>query len=182
MQNLQNHFLIAMPNMTDPMFSRTVTLICEHNQEGAMGIIINRATLYCTKDLLAQAENANNNFAEAILHTGGPVQGERGFILHSNEGQWEQSLAVSEQLSLTSSSDILTALSQGKGPKQYFISLGYAGWGAGQLEQELAENAWLHDPASADILFDTPVEQRWTAAAQQLGIDIHLLDSNAGHA
>lgn len=182
MQSLQNHVLIAMPSMLDPVFSRTVTLICEHNEKGAMGIVINRATPYSAKDLLEQAENASNHFADATLHAGGPVQAERGFILHSNEGDWQQSLIVSEQLALTSSSDILVALAENQGPQQYFIALGYAGWGAGQLEQELAENAWLHGSANADMLFDVPVEQRWTAAAQQLGIDIHLLDSHAGHA
>lgn len=182
MQSLQNHFIIAMPNMADPIFSRTVTLICEHNEDGAMGVVINRAMPYCAKDLLEQAASANNHFADAPLHTGGPVQPERGFILHSNEGKWQQSLAISEQIALTSSDDILTALCEDKGPQQYFIALGYAGWGAGQLEQELAENAWLHGPAHADMLFEVPVEQRWTAAAQALGIDIHLLDSHAGHA
>ncbi len=182
MQSLQNHFLIAMPCMTDPSFSRTVTLVCEHNEEGAMGIVINRATPYAAKDLLEHASSTNSHFANAVMHAGGPVQAERGFILHSNEGEWQQSLSVSEQLALTSSDDILTALSNDQGPQQYFIALGYAGWGAGQLEQELAENAWLHGPAHADTLFEVPVEQRWTAAAQALGIDIHLLDSHAGHA
>lgn len=187
MDSLQNHFLIAMPNMADPMFSRTVTLICEHNDEGAMGIIINRATNYLAGDLLIPADQEepaklDSRFGRTSLHIGGPVQNERGFVLHTGKAEWEHSIQVSDNLALSSSQDILDALIKGEGPQQYLLALGFAGWGAGQLESEITENAWLHGPANADMLFSTPVEQRWTAAAKQLGIDIHLLDSHAGHA
>ncbi len=186
MQSLKNHFLIAMPNMADPAFSRTVTLICEHDQHGAIGIIINRPSSYVAGELLQLSDNPNEpidpEFAQAPLYLGGPVQAERGFALHSTDMTWADSLTISAELALSTSRDIIDALMAGRGPQHYLLTLGYAGWEPGQLEQELGENAWLHGPANADMLFHTPCEQRWTAAAKQLGIDIHLIDSHAGHA
>ncbi|HEY0634020.1 MAG TPA: YqgE/AlgH family protein [Gammaproteobacteria bacterium] len=181
---LRNHFLIAMPALDDPNFFHTVTYICEHNAEGAMGIVINRPSDVTLGDLLAQLEIT----AEPQLNTtvsvfeGGPVQPEQGFLLHSPLGQWSATLPVTEQIALTTSKDILEALAAGAGPQRYLLALGYAGWGPGQLEEEMAANTWLSGPASAEILFDTPAEKRWQAAAALLGVDLRLLSSDSGHA
>ena len=162
MQSLQDHFLIAMPNLADPFFSRTVSYICEHDDNGAMGFIINRTTQFVTRDLLKQLELESNNetnyresFLNSPIHIGGPVQNESGFILHNNDCHWENTLQVSSNTALTSSHDVLTALANGTGPDEYLIILGFANWEAGQLEQEIIENAWLHGPADADTLFRT---------------------------
>lgn len=178
-----------MPDMVDPMFSRTVTLIYEHTTEGTMGLIINRMTNHVASDYFSLDTHDENkatpmhpHFANAPIYFGGPLHSNRGFVLHTNECCWEHDIAISKELTLTSNQEIIDDLAQGKGPSDYLITLGYAGWEAGQLEQELAENAWLHGKANADMLFNTPVEKRWTTAAKALGIDIHLLDTHAGHA
>ena len=182
--NFTNHFLIAMPTLEDINFSGTVTLICEHNEEGAMGIVINRPTDFSLGELLQQLEMIENAdlYSDTIVYRGGPVQEEHGFILHQPVGEWQHSLKISDDLALTTSRDILQAIAEDQGPERKLIALGYAGWGAGQLEQEISANAWLTTPADSEILFDLPSNQRWEAAASKLGIDLTLLSSETGHA
>lgn len=181
---LRNHFLIAMPALDDPNFFHTVTYICEHNAEGALGIVINRPTDITIGEMLSQLSIPPEPQLDttANVFEGGPVQQENGFLLHSPLGQWKGSLPVTEQIALTTSKDILEAIANGTGPERYLVALGYAGWGPGQLEEEMAANAWLSGPATADILFDTPAEKRWEAAAALLGVDLRLLSSESGHA
>lgn len=182
--SLRNHLLIAMPSLEDPNFFHTVTYICEHNDEGAMGIVINRPTDITLAELLAQLEITPEPELDVTtsVFEGGPVHHEHGFLLHTPIGNWSASLPITEQIALTTSKDILEAIAQGAGPDRYLLALGYAGWGAGQLEEELAANAWLSGPASLALLFDTPVEKRWEEAAALLGVDLHLLSSDTGHA
>ena len=182
--SLRNHFLIAMPALADPNFSHSVTYLCEHNEEGAMGIVINRYMPITLAEVLEQMaiEPSSRLDTSVPIHDGGPVQPEHGFVIHSPIGAWESSLGITDDIALTTSRDILTAIGHNEGPAKYLIALGYAGWGPGQLEQEMAQNAWLSGPASPEILFDLPLEQRWSAAAAQLGIDLNLLSSEIGHA
>lgn len=181
--SLRDHFLIAMPGLNDSSFAHTVTYICEHSDKGAMGVVINSATPMQLKEIFAQMElNDVSQEGEQIIMAGGPVQPERGFVLHPSGSKWQSTLEVSPDISLTASRDIIVALAEGRGPKQFLITLGYAGWGEGQLEAEIASNSWLTVPADKTIIFDTPFEQRWTAAAQALGIDVNLISSTAGHA
>ncbi|BAP54947.1 putative transcriptional regulator [Thioploca ingrica] len=181
--NLTNHFLIAMPNLWDPHFFHTVTYVCVHNDEGAMGIVINRPLNVDLGDVLEHMDiEATDPFANRLpVFEGGPVQRERGFVIHQPAGRWDAMLTISEDLGITTSRDILNAIADGRGPKKVLIALGYAGWGAGQLEQEMAENAWLSTPADNHIIFNIPPEQRWQAAASRLGVDLTLLSSEAGH-
>jgi putative transcriptional regulator len=181
---LTNQFLIAMPALADPNFSRTVTLICDHSPEGALGVVINRPMELTLGDLLEQVEvdTALARHTDAAIQFGGPVQNTRGFVLHEPVGHWESTLAVSETLGLTTSQDILHAIAEDRGPDNWLVALGYAGWGAGQLEQELADNAWLNGPADSRILFHVPLEERWRAAAAHLGVDLGSLHGDAGHA
>ncbi len=181
---LSNHFLIAMPALADPNFFHTVTYICEHDAEGAMGVVINRPMDLSLGEVLTHMdmETVDAEAAGLPVFQGGPVQVERGFVLHEPLGNWDATLKVSDDIGITASQDVLAAIAAGKGPKRALIVLGYAGWGAGQLEREMAENAWLSGPATAGILFDTPVEKRWEAAAALLGVDLNLLSSDAGHA
>jgi len=182
--NLTNHFLIAMPSLEDENFSRSVTLICEHNEEGALGIVINRPTDFTLGELLQQMELIEDAdcFSETTIYSGGPVQVEHGFILHQPVGNWEHSLLITDELALTTSRDLLEAITHGDSPSDLLVALGYAGWGAGQLEYEIGENAWLTTPADTDILFKIPAEQRWQAAASRLGVDLRLLSGDTGHA
>jgi putative transcriptional regulator len=180
---LSNHFLIAMPNLTDPNFFHTVTYICQHDAEGAMGIVINRPLDLQLADILSHMDiQPTATTAGLPIFQGGPVQPERGFVLHDQQGDWEATLQVGDGIDLTASQDVLAAIAAGRGPKRFLIALGFAGWGAGQLEREMAENAWLSGPASATVLFDTPVENRWAAAAALLGVDLNLLSGDTGHA
>jgi putative transcriptional regulator len=180
---LSNHFLIAMPGLDDPNFSRTVTLICEHNEDGALGIVVNRPSELKLGDLLAHIEiRANAAIAAAPVYIGGPVQRERGFVLHPPGGHWDSSLQVGSGLCVTTSRDVLEALASGEGPDRCLVALGYAGWGAGQLEREMVENAWLSGPADPAVIFDQDSDARWRAAAALLGVDMSLLSSQAGHA
>ena len=182
--DLTNHFLIAMPSLMDPNFHQTVTYICAHNEEGAMGLVINRPMELHLSDVLEQLDIEAT--AAAVAHMpvfeGGPVQRERGFVIHRPAGVWDAVLRVTGELAVATSRDILAAMARGEGPRQTFVALGYAGWGAGQLERELAENAWLSGPADVRILFELPSEQRWAAAAASLGVDLTLLSTEAGHA
>ncbi len=181
---LANQFLIAMPGLGDPNFFRTVTLICEHSAEGAMGIIINRPIELALREVFQQLEieNPDTLAARQPVYFGGPIQNNRGFVVHEPLGTWESTLAVSETLGVSTSRDILQAIANREGPKQFILALGYAGWGPGQLEQEIADNAWLSVPATSEVLFKTPPEARWAAAAHLLGVDVTRLCGDAGHA
>lgn len=183
--SLKNKLLIAMPHMQDPHFVDSVTYICEHNEQGAMGIVINRPTDLTLGDIFTQIglniAEQNNRQLDPVC-AGGPVQLEHGFVLHDSEHAWESTLRIAPGINLTTSRDILQALADNNGPKQVFIALGYAGWGAGQLEHELIENAWLTCDASTEILFKTPIHLRRQAAADSLGIDLQRLSSQSGHA
>jgi len=183
-QYLTNQFLIAMPGLEDPNFFHSVTYICEHNDEGALGLVVNRPLDMQLGEILqhVQLSQAEPEARQIQVHLGGPVQQDRGFVLHEPLGEWDATLKVTDQIGITSSMDILQAIARNEGPERTLITLGYAGWGAGQLEQEMAENAWLSGPAHPDILFDTPDEERWKAAAASLGIDLDLLSGEAGHA
>ncbi len=181
---LTNHFLIAMPNLGDPNFFHTVTYICTHTEEGAMGIVINRPMDIDFGDILEHMsiESDHSLINHLPIFDGGPVQRERGFVIHpSTSRQWDTMLNVSEELNITTSRDIINAIANGEGPNQVLIALGYAGWGAGQLEHEIAENIWLSTPVDTHIIFQTPPKQRWHAAAACLGIDLTLLSSEVGH-
>jgi putative transcriptional regulator len=185
MDSLTNHFLIAMPGLADPNFHQTVTLICQHDENGALGIVINRPTDLAIRDVLEQMgiPAGGARCAGEPVFGGGPVQVERGFILHDvSGGGWDATLSVGEGLGLTSSRDILEAMADNRGPGHYLVALGYAGWAAGQLEHEISNNAWLNGPADPDIIFRVPVEARWRRAAELLGVDLRLLSSEAGHA
>lgn len=185
LHSLQNHFLIAMPTLQGSYFSHAVTYVCEHNEEGAMGIVINQPSRMNVRELLAQTDEGLEvapNRAEQIVLTGGPVAQERGFVLHSVEGEWASSMTLSPFVAVTTSKDILTAIGNDTGPADAFICLGYAGWSAGQLEQEIAENAWLTVEADPEILFATPIHRRWQAAVHKLGIDVWQLTPESGHA
>ena len=182
--NLTHHFLIAMPNMADPYFSRSLTYICEHNEQGALGIVVNRPidmTLSALFERLEMALSAQGPGGEPV-YFGGPVQTERGFVLHQPVGQWQSTLSIKDQVGLTTSKDILEAVGNGSGPAKILVSLGYSGWAPGQLEQEIKQNAWLTVEAQDDIIFNTPVEQRLPQAMRLLGVDYAMLSDEAGHA
>ncbi len=182
--NLTDQFLIAMPQLADPNFFHTVTYVCEHNDEGALGIVVNRPLELKLAEILGhlEIELADETAGSAPVYYGGPVQQERGFVIHGPPGEWEASMAVNDRIAISTSSDILAAIAAGRGPDRWLVALGYAGWGAGQLERELAENAWLSGPADETILFDLEPERRWEAAAAALGVDLNLLTGDSGHA
>lgn len=181
---LTNQLLIAMPGMLDPNFSTTVTLICEHNDEGALGIIINRPLDLTLRGLFEQLQVSDPDpaVAEYPVMMGGPVGLERGFVLHESGHQFENSLAVSGDIQLTLSRDIIDAIAGGTGPEKSLVALGYAGWEPGQLEEEMLANSWLSVPATPEIVFDIPFSERWARAARALGIDISKMSHDAGHA
>lgn len=181
---LDNHFLIAMPALQDPNFSRAVVVLCQHNDEGALGIVVNRLSGMQLGELLHQLDIgvAEPGLGEQPVYMGGPVQQDRGFVLHEPSGEYDSSFAVSDQLHLTTSRDVLEALASGQGPRRALVALGYAGWSAGQLEQELLDNAWLSAPMDLNLLFDLAAEQRWQATAASIGVDPIMLSSYAGHA
>lgn len=187
--NLSGHFLIAMPAMTDPYFARSVTFICEHNQDGAMGVVINRPIDMKLKALFEQInlQFDNRPLAQNAVHFGGPVQIDRGFVLHQPAGTWDSTIAVHGDTALTTSKDILEAAAAGRGPDKILVTLGYAGWAAGQLEKELAQNAWLSvkpdsHHAQDKVIFDLPNEDKFSAAMALLGIDLAALSEEVGHA
>ena len=183
---LTNHFLIAMPDLRDPNFNRTVTLICQHDENGALGVVINRPLDHLTlKDVFDQRDLStltSENTAKSPIYYGGPVQQELGLVLHEGVGDWGSTLIVGDNLGLTSSRDVLESLSRSDGPGHSLMTLGYAGWGKGQLEQEMQENAWLSVEADCEILFSVPAQQRWAAAASKIGIDMNQLAPGVGHA
>jgi putative transcriptional regulator len=182
--NLTHHFLIAMPNMADPYFSRTLTYICEHNDQGALGLVVNRPidmTLHSLFERLS-LKLLDAELGGSPIFFGGPVQTDRGFVLHAPAGNWQSTLRVGEAIGLTTSKDILEALGRGEGPQRVLVTLGYAGWSPGQLEHEISQNAWLTVEARDGIIFETPVEERLPAAMELLGLDYARLQDVAGHA
>jgi putative transcriptional regulator len=182
--NLRNHLLIAMPAMDDPNFAQTVTLICEHNEEGSFGVTLNRPVNLTIGELFLQLEidSINQQFLDSNAVSGGPVHAGQGFVLHDTARTWEGTLQVSDMISVTSSRDILDDIAVGNGPEKFLLALGCASWEAGQLEEELLQNAWLTCPADSRIIFDTPHDECWTSAAQTLGVDVNLISDKAGHA
>lgn len=181
---LTDQFLIAMPNLDDSGFARSVTYVCEHNAQGAMGIVINRPFDMELGEVLKQLEvkTEDQQVTHQPVFVGGPVLPDRGFILHRPPGNWESTLHVTENIAVTTSRDILNAIAHGYGPRDSLFALGYAGWSPGQLEDEMAENAWLSVPAEEHVLFDLPPEARWRAAAELIGVDPALLSGESGHA
>ena len=186
--NFADHFLIAMPSMLDPVFGGSVVYMCEHNADGALGLIINKPTdmtmdtLFERIDLSLEIATDGAPIDRQQVMFGGPVQVERGFVLHAPPGQYSSMIRVSDDVALTTSKDVLEAVRSGNGPSQFLVSLGCAGWGAGQLEQEIARNGWLTVAAQRGVIFDTPVEARFAAALKLLGIDPMMLSGEAGHA
>ncbi len=181
---LKHHFLIAMPHMADPGFAQSLIYLVEHSQDGAMGLIVNRPSGLNLTDVLEQLRPDEPVTAVSLnlpILSGGPVQTDRGFVLHPADAQFQATLGLG-QLGMTTSQDVLFAIADGYGPKRHLIALGYAGWEPGQLEAELLENVWLSCPAQPHILFDLPHEQRLHAAAASLGVDLNLLSSQVGHA
>lgn len=187
--SLAGQLLIAMPAMRDPNFESSVTLICEHSADGAMGITINRPLQLTHGEVFAQMrdeQEANIDFAteksaQPVI-SGGPMSPERGFVLHKEPGSWEATLTLGESLFVTLSRDVLQSMAQEATPSSAIMALGYAGWAASQLEQEILSNAWLTVPASHEIVFDAPYTERYTLAAQTLGVDLNQLSHDAGHA
>lgn len=181
--DLTNHFLIAMPAMADPFFSKTLTYICEHNEQGALGLVVNRPIDLTLKDLFDQLGISSDDEAAGGLQVmfGGPVQLDRGFVLHQPVGDWQSTMIVNHEIGLTTSLDILRAIATGNSPKQILVALGYSGWAPGQIEHELSQNAWLTVPASPTIIFELPSEERLTAAMHSLGIDFSSLSDEVGH-
>lgn len=183
-QSLADHFLIAMPSLADPNFARAVTLICQHDEGGAMGLMVNRLSEYKLGEVLRQMEIQSDvpslNGQPVLI--GGPVQPDRGFVLHDDPREWGSTLRFGKGLAVSTSREILVAMARGEGPERALVALGYAGWTAGQLEAELSENTWLTVPADSAIFFNTPLETRWQAAAQSIGVDISRLSNSVGHA
>lgn len=182
--SLKGHFLMAMPGLSDPNFSQTVTCICEHNDQGAMGIVVNRLQEGLrSKDIFEELSIRCNPGAEAIpIYIGGPVHGGELFILHGPPFTWEATLQVTPSLGLSNTRDILEAIAADQGPSSFLISLGCAGWGPGQLESEIRENAWLTQPVFEENIFDLPVDVRWAEAMKKIGVNPALLSGTAGHA
>lgn len=182
--DLTHHFLIAMPQLADPNFQHTVTYICAHSAEGAMGIVINRPLDMPLGEVLAQMDLASEDgrVNAMAVYDGGPVQRDRGFVLYRPPYEYDSTLRVSDTVALATSRDILEAICRGEGPADTLVALGYAGWGAGQLEQEMVQNAWLTTPADEDILFRTPHDQRYARAVARMGVDLRDLSTDVGHA
>lgn len=186
--NLADHFLIAMPSMLDPVFGGAVVYLCEHNDEGALGVIINKATdmtmdvLFERIDLSLEIDAGRVPLDKKPVMFGGPVQVERGFVLHAPHGSFSSMMKVTDDIALTTSKDVLEAVATGTGPRRLLVSLGCSGWSAGQLEEEIARNGWLTVRADPKIIFDLPIEERFVAAMKLLGIDPMMLAGEAGHA
>jgi putative transcriptional regulator len=181
---LSNHLLVAMPSLTDSNFSHSVTLICEHSERGALGIVLNKPLGMKLGEVLSQMklEASDIRVDELPVLRGGPVHGDRGFVLHRPGGRWDSTHRVSSSVQVTTSRDVLAAMAHGTGPQDAFIALGYASWEPGQLEREMSDNAWLTVPMDERIVYELPFEQRWAAAWQLLGIDSTRVSLVAGHA
>lgn len=191
--NLTGHFLIAMPAMADKNFARTLTLVCEHNDQGALGVIVNRPIDMSLEDLFERIELTleSPRFQGQPVYFGGPVQTDRGFVLHEpffagadkpDEPVYASTMSIPGGLEMTTSKDVLEALSTGNGPRRVLVSLGYSAWGEGQLESELGDNSWLTVDADLSVIFDTPVHQRYDKALELLGLQVWMLSPQAGHA
>lgn len=183
--NLADHFLIAMPSMQDPVFGGAVVYVCEHNDNGVLGVIINKPTDMTLQVLFERIDVPVVTVLPAVAEPvmfGGPVQDDRGFVLHSPGTPYSSSLKVNDEIAFTTSIDVLQAVAAGDGPQRMLVSIGYSGWSPGQLENEIGRNGWLTVAADAAIVFDVPVEQRYVAAMKLLGIDPLMLASEAGHA
>lgn len=184
--HLANHFLIAMPSMLDPIFGGSVVYMCEHNADGALGVIINKPTDMMMNTLFERIdldlEIDAGQMANRPVMFGGPVQVERGFVLHAPFGDFSSMMKVTDDIALTTSKDVLEAVAAGGGPRRLLVTLGCAGWSAGQLEEEITRNGWLTVKADPAIIFDMPVEERFAAAIKLLGIDPMMLTGEAGHA
>ena len=182
--SLKDHFLIAMPNLREGFFAKSITYICDHSSQGAIGIVINqpsRLTLYDILKNLSIECTGKDKFIQVMV--GGPVSMNQGFVLHRNfQKHWKSTIDISKEISFTSSNDILPSIASGNGPEDFLICLGYAGWSSGQLESEISENSWLILSASSHIIFDTEIEQRFSLAVEALGIDINLISDKGGHA
>ncbi|HMA11925.1 MAG TPA: YqgE/AlgH family protein [Steroidobacteraceae bacterium] len=181
---LTNQLLVAMPGLQDPQFSQTVTLICEHSDKGALGIVLNKPLSMRLSEVLTQMNLPARDEAvgSQIVLSGGPVHQDRGFVLHRPGGAWESTHRISDSIQVTTSRDVLAAMARGEGPEKAFIALGYAQWGAGQLEQELKDNSWLTLPLDESMLYELPYEERWLAAWRSLGVDVASVSPSAGHA
>lgn len=181
---LANQLLIALPSLADPNFSRAVALICQHDDDGAMGVVVNRPSEYTLGVVFEQMgiDTEDAALRGQMVLAGGPVHPERGFVLHDGAREWDSSLAIADGLFVTTSRDVLEAMACGEGPPRATVALGCAGWGAGQLEYELTENSWLTAPADPELLFGTPLEARWQAAAGRIGVDMSRVADYAGHA
>ncbi|NVD35683.1 YqgE/AlgH family protein [Marinobacter lutaoensis] len=179
--SLRHHFLVASPWLADPRFHGGVIYLCDHSQEGALGLMVNHPMSLALGEILSQLEMPGADRAEPV-YNGGPVQQERGFVLHVPGSFWQSTAPVADDVWLTTSRDILEAIGRGEGPSSFLVALGYSGWAAGQLEEELAGNAWLTCPASADLLFGTPPEKKYQAVLARLGIDLNQLTDTVGHA
>ena len=182
--HLSNHLLIAMPQLADPNFNQTVTLVCEHGERGALGIILNRPLPMTLAEVFEQMkiEPTHPGVAELPVLRGGPVHMDRGFVLHRPGGQWDSTHQISAGIQVTTSRDVLVAMANGDGPAKACIALGYAGWEAGQLEQEIRDNSWLAVEANDEVVFELPFDERWPAALRLLGVEASQLTSFAGHA
>ena len=179
--SLRNHFLVASPYLQDPRFHGAVIYICEHSDEGALGLMINQPLDICLGEILEQLDMEGSEL-DVPVFSGGPVQQERGFVLHPPERSWQNTAEVTGDIWLTTSRDVLSDIGRGLGPEQYLVCLGYAGWSQGQLEEELAGNAWLNCPASPDLLFQTPAAEQYRAVLRAIGVDINQLSEFVGHA
>jgi putative transcriptional regulator len=182
--NLTNHFLIAMPGMADPHFSKTLTYICEHSEKGAIGLVINKPIDITVGHLFEQVkiDLADEAFRDDAVHFGGPVKVECGFVLHQPLGDWNSTLKIDDDIGMTTSKDILEAIAKGEGPSRVLVTLGYAGWSPGQLEDEIKRNGWLTVEADAKLIFDLPAEEKLFAALQKLGVHPAMLSDAVGHA
>lgn len=182
--NFTDHFLIAMPQMLDPNFAGTLTYICDHGEQGALGVVVNRPIELNLESLFSQIglDLIDEHLKQEPVYYGGPVQVERGFVLHRPVGTWGSTLSVNDRVGLTTSKDILEATARKEGPAEILVTLGYAGWGPGQLEDEIKQNAWLTVPADPQVIFCYPAEARLSAAMHLLGIDLSMLSEEAGHA
>jgi putative transcriptional regulator len=182
--SLANNLLIAMPSLADGNFAQSVTLVCEHSDKGALGIVLNKPLDMKLGDVLAQMklDPAQAAIGERPVLRGGPVHTDRGFVLHRPGGEWDSTHKISDFIQVTTSRDVLAAIARGEGPRDAFIALGYAGWEPGQLEREILENAWLSVPMNEQIVYDVPFEERWQAAWQLLGVHSSRVSLVAGHA
>ncbi len=182
--SLTNHLLVAMPSLSDPNFVQTVTLICEHTEKGALGIVLNKPLPMTLSDVLSQMklEPSSEHIAAKPVLRGGPTHTDRGFVLHRPGGQWDHTHKVSDTIQVTTSRDVLAAMARGEGPSDAFIALGYANWPSGQLEREIRENAWMSIPVDPSVVFELPFEDRWIGAWRLLGVEPERLSLVAGHA